>query len=116
MVLQHSLVGKSLLWHSITITVLNAKVGIYPPSYVVIPSFISCFASFTLGSLLHFKLIILVCLAFLPSIQLAIKCNPLFHMDSKGSHIQIARRYLYSHVLIVTTSYAIHAAVTSTIV
>ena len=43
MVLQHSLVGKSLHWHIITIILLNAKEGIFPPSYDVIPSFISTF-------------------------------------------------------------------------
>ena len=43
MVLQHSSVGKSLLWH---ISLLNAKVGTFPLSYAVIPSFISCFTTF----------------------------------------------------------------------
>ena len=44
MVLQHSSVGKSLLWH-IGYVLLNAKVGIFPLSYAVIPSFISCFTT-----------------------------------------------------------------------
>ena len=49
MVLQHSSVGKSLLWH---ISYNNyfvqccTKVGTFPPSYAVIPSFISCFTTF----------------------------------------------------------------------
>ena len=42
MVLQHSSVGKSLLWHSSTL--LNAKVGIFPLSYAVIPSFMLLFS------------------------------------------------------------------------
>ena len=47
MVLQHSSLGKSLLWHiSLTIIFLNAKVGTFPLSYAVIPSFISCFTTF----------------------------------------------------------------------
>ena len=31
---------------AITIILLNAKVGIFPPSYAVIPSFTSCFTTF----------------------------------------------------------------------
>ena len=64
--LQHSSVGKTLHWHAITIILFNAKVGIFPPSYAVIPSFISCFNTFhRLGPYFIFKLIafnILVCL------------------------------------------------------
>ena len=40
---EHSSVGKSLDWHVITI-LLNAKLGISPLSYTVIPSF--CFTTF----------------------------------------------------------------------
>ena len=68
MVLQHSSVGKSLHWHIITIILSNAKVGSFPPSYAVIPSFISCFTDFYhLDPYLIIKLIIfniLVCLGF----------------------------------------------------
>ena len=60
MVLQHSSVTH------ITMILFNAKVGIFPPSYAVIPSFISCFTTFYhLDSYFIFKLIIfnmLVCL------------------------------------------------------
>ena len=48
MVLQHSSVGKSLLWHISynNYFVFNAKIGTFPLSYAVIPSFISCFTTF----------------------------------------------------------------------
>ena len=63
MVLQHSLVGKSLHWHVITRILFNAKAGI---CYAVIPSFISCFTTFSyLDLYFTFKFIIfniLVCL------------------------------------------------------
>ena len=41
MVLQHSSMGKSHIR-----ILLNAKVGTFPLSYAVIPSFISCFTTF----------------------------------------------------------------------
>ena len=45
--LQHSSVGRSLLWHTSYITILfNANVGTFPLSYAVTPSFISCFTTF----------------------------------------------------------------------
>ena len=60
-VLQHNSVGKSLHWH----VIVNAKVGIFPPSYVVIPSFISCFTTFyRLDPYFIFKLTIFNILAF----------------------------------------------------
>ena len=40
MLLQHSSVRKSLHWDGITIILSNSKVGIFPLSYTVIPSFI----------------------------------------------------------------------------
>ena len=47
MVLQHSSVGSPYLGTlAITIILLNAKVGTFPLSYAVIPSFISCFTTF----------------------------------------------------------------------
>ena len=42
MVLQHNSVGKSLLWHVMTIILFNTKVQ----GYIVIPLFISCFTTF----------------------------------------------------------------------
>ena len=46
-VLQHSLVGKSLLGILVlTIILFNAKVGTFPLISAVIPSFISCFTTF----------------------------------------------------------------------
>ena len=52
------MVGKSLHWDNITIILFNAKVGIFPPSYAVIPLFISCFTTFyRLDSYFIFKLI-----------------------------------------------------------
>ena len=44
-VLQHSSVGRSLLWTLAIMIMFNAKVGTFPPSYAVIPSFISCFTT-----------------------------------------------------------------------
>ena len=40
-------VGKSLLWHMISYNLILyiAKVGTFPLSYAVIPSFISCFTT-----------------------------------------------------------------------
>ena len=37
---------KSLHWHVITIILFNAKIGIFPPSYAVMPSFISSLTTF----------------------------------------------------------------------
>ena len=65
MVLQHSLMGKSLLWH-ISNNLLNAKVGTFPPSYAVIPSFISCSTTFyCIDVYFIFKLTIFKILVFL---------------------------------------------------
>ena len=72
MVVQHSLVGKSL---HLTIILFNAKVGIFPLSYVVISSFISFFTAFyCLDPYFIFKINILVYLVFCYSIQLY-KCD-----------------------------------------
>ena len=50
MVLQHSLVGKSLHWHVILMILFSAKVGIFPQSYAVIQcTYVPYFLS--LGSL-----------------------------------------------------------------
>ena len=74
MVLQYSLVGKSLHWHAITMILFNAKVGIFPLTYAIITSFISCFTTFyclnPYFSFLHLIFDILVCLAFCYRIQL----------------------------------------------
>ena len=40
--------------HVIAIVLFNAKVGIFPPSYAVIPSFISCFTTW-IPKLIIFK-------------------------------------------------------------
>ena len=75
MVLQHSSVGKSLHWHIITTILFSAKIGIFPLSYAVIPSFISCSLLFyCLDPYFIFKINILVCLVFCYSIQLYM-CN-----------------------------------------
>ena len=59
MVLQQCSMGKSLHWQNITTILFNAKVGIFPPSYAVIPSFISCFTTFyCLNPYFIFKLIL----------------------------------------------------------
>ena len=56
MVLQHTLVGKSLHWHGITIILFNAKVGIFSVSYVCNTIIHLLFHYFlSLESLLHFK-------------------------------------------------------------
>ena len=76
MVLQHSSVRNSLHWHIITIILFNAKVGIFPPSYAVILSFISCFTTLYRFDLYFiFKLIILNILVFCYSIQLYYMCD-----------------------------------------
>ena len=73
MVLQHSSVGKSLLWH-ISYNLLNAKMRTFPLSYAVIPSFISCFTTFcSIDPYFIFEFAkILVCLIF---VVLNITCD-----------------------------------------
>ena len=39
-------VKKSLHWHVTKVILFNAKVGIFPPSYAIVPSFISSFTTF----------------------------------------------------------------------
>ena len=62
MVLQHSSVGESPYFGISTLNFIlfNAKVGTFPPSYAVIPSFISCFTTFyCIDPYFFFKLTIL---------------------------------------------------------
>ena len=59
MVLQHSFVGKSLLWHiSYKIILLNAKVGTFPLSCAVIPSFIVSLPYFIFKFTIFFKILV----------------------------------------------------------
>ena len=38
--------GKSLHWNVVIMILFIANIGIFPPSYAAIPSFISCFTTF----------------------------------------------------------------------
>ena len=105
-VLQHSLVRKFLHCHVIIMIMFNAKVVIFPLSYAVIPSVISCFITYHIDP--YFILNIFIAYSYVHTCDCSIGVTAVLEYLKSAFHLQ-GRGERYCHFSItINTKATIH--------